>query len=38
MPRKGRGSKTQPVQTETGQEYGSALQQEEAQMLSLIHI
>ena len=33
MPRKGRGSKTQPVQTETGQEYGSALRQEEAQMV-----
>jgi len=33
MPRKGQGSKQQPVRTETEQQYGRALQQEEAQIV-----
>ena len=31
MPRKGKGSKTQPIQTATGQTYGDAGVQEQAQ-------
>ena len=31
MPRKGKGSKTQPIQTASGQQYGEVAAQEQAQ-------
>ena len=33
MPRKGKGSKTQPVKTASGQQYGEATMQEQSQQL-----